>query len=148
VIARRLLTAAVRIHRRTENRSGEAEARSGLGVAARELGRLDEAERLHREAVAIMQGIGERRGEAAIRNDLAVTLAVKGDREQAVAEHRAAHAIATQVTSPCEQARALDGLAACLRDKDPDQARRHSNRALAIYRQTGVYRGRGGWIRD
>jgi DNA-binding SARP family transcriptional activator/Flp pilus assembly protein TadD len=147
-IARRLLTAAVRIHRRTENRSGEAEARSGLGVAARELGRLDEAERLHREAVAIMQGIGERRGEAAIRNDLAVTLAVKGDREQAVAEHRAAHAIATQVTSPCEQARALDGLAACLRDKDPDQARRHSNRALAIYRQTGVYRGRGGWIRD
>jgi DNA-binding SARP family transcriptional activator/Tfp pilus assembly protein PilF len=147
-IARRLLTAAVRIHRRTENRSGEAEARSGLGVVARERGRLDEAERLHREAVSIMQGIGERRGEAAIRNDLAVTLAAKGDREQAMAEHRAALAIATQVTSPYELARALDGLAACLRDKDPDQARRHWDRALAIYRQTGVSRGRGGWIRD
>ena len=34
-----------------------------------------------------------------------------------------------------EQARALDGLARCLRHDDPDQARRYAVRALALFRQ-------------
>lgn len=42
---------------------------------------------------------------------------------------------ATRLSLRYEQARALDGLARCLRHTDPGQARRYAGRALALFRQ-------------
>lgn len=61
-----------------------------------------------------------------------------GEVSAALAEHRAVLTEATKIKLKLEQARALDGIAACLRETEPQEARRHWQRALVLYREMGV----------
>jgi hypothetical protein len=73
-----------------------------------------------------------------IRNDLGKTLRESGDADGALGQHRIALAEASKMRFKYEHARALDGIAACLRDTEPDAARNHWQRALHLYREMGV----------
>jgi hypothetical protein len=61
-----------------------------------------------------------------------------GDGAGVLEEHRAVLLEAKKIKLKYERARALDGIAACLRSTDLDEARRHWLRALVLYREMGV----------
>ena len=136
--ARRLLMASLRLKRRVGRREGESVVVNDLGVLHRHLRQYTEAVNYHREAVTIARDAGDRAAVCAARNDLGSTLREAGDPQTAIAEHQAVLAEATKMKLKFEQARALDGIAACLRDTDPAEARRHWRRALVLYREMGV----------
>ncbi|MBY8873142.1 tetratricopeptide repeat protein [Micromonospora sp. PLK6-60] len=133
--ARRLLRAALRLKRQTGNRFGEGEVLNELGAMERAAGRPERAALLHREALAAMVVAGDRSGQYAARNLLARALAEGGDVPAALDLHRRVLADATRLDVRYEQARALDGIARCLRDAEPAAARAHWIRALALLRQ-------------
>jgi tetratricopeptide (TPR) repeat protein len=136
--ARRLLTVSLRLKRRIGFRGGEADVVNDLGVLHRACGRHDEASAWHAEALALAQDLGHRSAVCLIRNDLGRTLRESGDTGGALGQHRVALTEASEMRFKYEHARALDGLAACLRDTEPDAARNHWLRALELYRQMGV----------
>ncbi|WP_460917054.1 hypothetical protein [Plantactinospora veratri] len=86
----------------------------------------------HREALAAMRDAGDRAGECAARNLLGRALLDLGDTAAALDLHRQALLGATKIQLPYEQARALDGLACCLRESDAAAARSYWTRALAL----------------
>ncbi|WP_158603517.1 AfsR/SARP family transcriptional regulator [Micromonospora radicis] len=134
----RALRAALALRRRTGHRYAEAEVRNDLGIALRCLGRTDEAVRHHEAARRLAVESGEPHVEAAALNDLAFTLVGTGDPGRVVELHRAALRVATRIAHLYEQGRALTGLAEHLFATDPVAARRHWERALAIFRRMGV----------
>lgn len=134
----RLLRASLALRDRTGHRYAEAEVRIDLGAAYRALGRLAEAEREHELALVLATDSGERHVEAAALNGLGRTLAAAGRDDEAAERYRAALRLATRIRSPYEQGRALAGLAAHFARTDPVEARRHGERALAIFRWMGV----------
>lgn len=134
----RLIRASLRLRVRTGNRFAASEALNDLGVAYRHLGRLDEAYRQHRAALEAALASGERHVESAALNNLGLTLAASDRHAEAMEKHRQALALATRISHPYEQGRALTGLAACVAPDDPAEARRHLERALAIFRKMGV----------
>jgi len=134
----RLIKASLGHRCRTGNRFGEAEMINELGVAYRRLGRLDEAVWQHQAALGVVTVCGERHVESAALNDLGLTLAVAGRGTEAVEMHERALALATRISHPYEQGRALAGIAACCVPDDPAEARRHWERALAIFKRMGV----------
>ncbi|MGK5737744.1 AfsR/SARP family transcriptional regulator [Micromonospora sp. URMC 103] len=134
----RLLRASLRLFARTGHRYGQAETRNALGVAYRGLGRLDEARRQHELALELAADSGEVHAQCSALNDLGRTLSVRDAGEQVVEAHRRALELATRFAHPYEQARALAGLAEHHARTDPVEARRHWERALAIFRRTGV----------
>ncbi|RKN54703.1 transcriptional regulator [Micromonospora costi] len=117
------------------NRFGEGEVLNELGVLERTSGRPEIAAERHREALAAMSAAGDRAGEAVSRNLLARALCEQGDPVSAIDLHRRVLRDATRMNLPQEQARALDGIARCLRAADPAEARAHWIRALALYRE-------------
>ncbi|WP_435121951.1 BTAD domain-containing putative transcriptional regulator [Micromonospora tulbaghiae] len=133
--ARRLLRAALHLKRTTANRFGEGEILNEIGMMEREAGRPVEAAAQHRAALLAMTDAGDRIGQCASRNLLARALHDLGDVDAAIDLHRRVLDDATRLSLRYEQARALDGLARCLRHTDPDQARRYAARALALFRQ-------------
>ncbi|CCH21895.1 AfsR/SARP family transcriptional regulator [Micromonospora lupini] len=134
----RILRASLALRDRTGHRYGEAEVRLDLGIAYRGLGRLAEAKQEHELARTLAVGSGERHVEAAALNELGRTLRARG-RDRAAAEmHREALRLATRIAHPHEQGRALAGLAEHFKAIDPAEARRHWERALAIFRRMGV----------
>ncbi|WP_161594966.1 AfsR/SARP family transcriptional regulator [Verrucosispora sp. SN26_14.1] len=136
--ALRALQAALVMRERTGHRYAEPEVRNDIGVALRGLGRVDEAVRQHELARELAVESGEPHVEAAALNDLAFTLAGSADAGRLTALHRAALQLATRIAHPYEQGRALTGLAEHLSEADPAEARRHWERALAIFRRMGV----------
>lgn len=137
-IAVRLLTASLRLKREVGARAGEAEVLNDIGSAKRALGLYDEAVGWHHEAVATAREIGDRPGLCRARNDLGRTLRKSGEVPGALEQHRVVLAEASKIKLKYEQGRALDGIAACLRDTEPDEARRHWQRALVLYGEMGV----------
>ncbi|MFG2110451.1 AfsR/SARP family transcriptional regulator [Micromonospora chersina] len=133
--ARRLLRAALQLKRRSGNRFGEAEVLNELGVIERGAGHPDRAAELHRAALLVMSEAGDRIGQCASRNLLARAILDQGDLASALDLHRRVLADATRLGARYEQARALDGMARCLRATDPREARTYASRALALYRQ-------------
>ncbi|WP_431880362.1 BTAD domain-containing putative transcriptional regulator [Micromonospora marina] len=133
--ARRLLRAGLGLKRRVGNRYGEGELLNELGMMEREEGRPEQAAALHREALVAMTDAGDLVGQCASRNLLARAIFDQGDVASALDLHRRVLADAERLGLRYEQARALDGLARCLRHDDPDQARRYAGRALALFRQ-------------
>ncbi|GIJ28834.1 SARP family transcriptional regulator [Micromonospora qiuiae] len=133
----RALRAALVLRRRTGHRYAEAEVENDLGIALRGLGRLDEAVLHHEAARQLAVESGEPHVEAAAINDLAVTL-VSSDVSRAIDLHREALRVAARIAHPYEQGRALAGLAEHLVATDAVEARRHWERALAIFRRMGV----------
>lgn len=134
----RLIKACLALRYRTGNRREESVVLSDLATGYRHLGRLDDALKLHQQAVEMAVEVGERDAEAAALNDLGLTLAALGQPEPAVAAHRRALDLATRITHPYEQGRALAALAEHLSRYDAAAARRHWERALAIFSRMGV----------
>ncbi|MEV4691895.1 BTAD domain-containing putative transcriptional regulator [Micromonospora echinospora] len=133
--ARRLLGAGLGLKRRVGNRYGEGELLNELGVMEREDGRPEPAAGLHWEALVAMTDAGDMVGQCASRNLLARAILDQGDVASALDLHRRVLSDATRLSARYEQARALDGMARCLRHTDADQARRYAVRALALFRQ-------------
>ncbi|MGR6322497.1 BTAD domain-containing putative transcriptional regulator [Micromonospora soli] len=133
--ARRLLQAALVLKRENGNRSGEGELLNELGVLEREEGRPGPAATRHRDALVAMIHAGDRIGQYASRNLLGRALLEQGDAASALDLHRRVLDQATALGARYEQARALDGLARCLRDTDPGEARAFAGRALTLFRQ-------------
>ncbi|WP_234582680.1 BTAD domain-containing putative transcriptional regulator [Micromonospora sp. MH99] len=134
----RILRASLALRDRTGHRYGEAEVRLDLGIAYRGLGRLAEAQQEHEMGRALAVGSGERHIEAAALNELGRTLRARGLDREAAEMHREALRLATRIAHPHEQGRALAGLAEHFSAVDPAEARRHWERALAIFRRMGV----------
>ena len=133
--ARRLLRMALTLHRRVSNRYDEGEVLNELGVMEREAGRPDEAAALHREALIAISDAGDLVGQCASRNLLARAILDQGDVRSAQDLFGRVLLDATRINHRYEQARALDGIARCLRDTDPAAARPHWVRALSLLRQ-------------
>jgi DNA-binding SARP family transcriptional activator len=136
--ALRLLEAALRARRRVADRWNEAEALNELGVVHRMLGDLEKAAAYHREALLVVRETGLRRVEYAVCNDLGRTLLELGETSAALEMHRHSLAGTTKVQHKYEQARALDGIAGCLRATDPGSARANWLRALKLYQELEV----------
>jgi DNA-binding SARP family transcriptional activator/tetratricopeptide (TPR) repeat protein len=133
--ALRRLRLALHFKRITGNRFGEGEVLNEFGVIERTLGNPESAVARHREALLAMVDGRDRAGECASRNLLGRALLDLGNTAAAVELHRRALADATKIESRYEQARALDGLAACVRETDRDAARSYWTRALALLEQ-------------
>ncbi|MCO1596306.1 tetratricopeptide repeat protein [Micromonospora sp. RHAY321] len=134
----RILKASLALRDRTGHRYAEAEVRNDLGIAYRGLGRLGEAEQEHEAARRLAVASGERHVEAAALNELGRTLRARGRVGEAFEMHQAALRLATRISHPHEQGRALAGLAEYFAGVDAAEARRHWERALAIFRRMGV----------
>ncbi|WP_327038868.1 AfsR/SARP family transcriptional regulator [Micromonospora maris] len=134
----RALRAALALRERTGDRFAEAEVRNDLGIALRGLGRVAEAAVQHEAARQLAVEAGEPHVQAAALNDLALTMAILGDGSRASDLHHEALRLATRIAHRYEQGRALAGLAEHLLATDPAEARRHWERALAIFRRMGV----------
>ncbi|MET8355944.1 BTAD domain-containing putative transcriptional regulator [Micromonospora sp. NPDC005171] len=134
----RILLASLALRERTGHRYAEAEVRIDLGMAFRSLGRLVEAQQEHEAARKLSIGSGERHVEAAALNELGRTLLAQGRGDVAYEVHQEALRLATRIAHPHEQGRALAGLAEHFARIDPAEARRHWERALAIFRRMGV----------
>jgi DNA-binding SARP family transcriptional activator/tetratricopeptide (TPR) repeat protein len=133
--AMRRLRLALHFKRISGNRYGEGEVLNDIGRTERAQGNPESAAGRHREALVAMVEGRDRGGECASRNLLGRALLDLGDTAAAVELHGRALADATKIESRCEQARALDGLAACVRETDPDAARAYWTRALALLEQ-------------
>lgn len=136
--ALRLLIAALKGRKRAKDGYGEAETLNELGVVCRKVGRVDAAAAHHRQALAMMRERGYRQGECVVYNDFARTLWESRDVVGALELYRRALEGATKLHHKYNESRALDGIAACLRDTDPESARRHWVRALQLYRELDV----------
>ncbi|MEU5723868.1 BTAD domain-containing putative transcriptional regulator [Micromonospora sp. NPDC047738] len=133
--ARRLLRMGLRLKRKSGNQVGVGEVLNEFGLIERHAGRPEAAASLHRDALVKMMEVGDRIGQCASRNLLAQAILDQGDVASALDLHRRVLADATRLKVRYEQAKALDGIARCLRDTDPQQARTHASRALALFRQ-------------
>ncbi len=133
--ARRLLRVALTLHRRVSNRYDEGEVLNELGVMEREAGRPDEAAALHRQALIAISDAGDLVGQCGSRNLLARAILDQGDVRSAQDLFGRVLLDATKINHRYEQARALDGIARCLRDTEPVAARSHWVRALSLLRQ-------------
>ncbi|MER7587207.1 BTAD domain-containing putative transcriptional regulator [Micromonospora sp. NPDC127501] len=134
----RILLASLALRDRTGHRYAEAEVRNDLGIAYRGLGRLVEAQQEHELARKLSIVSGERHVEAAALNELGRTLLAQGRGGEAFEVHQEALRLATRIAHPHEQGRGLAGLAEHFARTDPAEARRHWERALAIFRRMGV----------
>ncbi|MGN9812378.1 AfsR/SARP family transcriptional regulator [Micromonospora sp. BQ11] len=133
-----LLRASVALRERTGHRYAEAEVRNDLGVALRGLGQISAAIREQEHALQLAMDSGESHVEAAALNELGLSLAQSGDDRRSAGMFHAALRVATRISHPYEQGRALAGLAEHFVTTDPAEARRHWERALAIFRRMGV----------
>ncbi|WP_410814598.1 BTAD domain-containing putative transcriptional regulator [Micromonospora sp. 067-2] len=133
--ARRLLRVALNLKRRGGNRFGEGELLNEIGVMEFAAGELERAAALHREALVAMVDAGDRIGQCASRNLLARAILEQGDIASALDLHRRVFADASRLAARYEKARALAGIARCVRTTDPAAARVHLNQALFLFRQ-------------
>ncbi|WP_341717906.1 BTAD domain-containing putative transcriptional regulator [Micromonospora sp. FIMYZ51] len=133
--ARRLLRAGLALQREVDSRFNEGEVLNELGVIEREAGRPEEAAALHRQALILISEVGDLVGQCASRNLLARAILDQGDVRSAQDLFGRVLLDATRIEHRYEQARALDGIARCVRDRDPVAARSHWVRALSLLRQ-------------
>ncbi|MGV9763253.1 tetratricopeptide repeat protein [Micromonospora tulbaghiae] len=133
----RIMEASLRLRDRTGHRYGEPELRVDLGIALRELDRLDEARHQHETALRLALDNGERHAQCAALNELGTTAGAQGYPQEAIRLHEQALKLASRIAHPQEQGRALARLGSLLVDKDPDEARRLWRRALAIFERIG-----------
>ncbi|MBX7269716.1 tetratricopeptide repeat protein [Micromonospora sp. Llam7] len=136
--ALRLLRSALVLYARTGHRYGEADARNVMGIAYRGIGRLKDALRQHELALELAGDFAESQAECSVLNELGRTLAAAGDIDGATRAHRQAFETAARTDNRYEQARALTGLAEHLLTTHPTEARRHWERALALFQRTGA----------
>ncbi|WP_422772145.1 BTAD domain-containing putative transcriptional regulator [Plantactinospora sp. WMMC1484] len=130
--ALRQMYAALRVQRARGSPFHIADLLNEIGDVERMCGRPEVAVTRHQEALTAMRDAGDRAGECTARNLLGRAMLVLGDTSAAMELHRQALLAATKIQLPYEQARALDGLADCLRSTDPVAARSYWTRALGL----------------
>ncbi|MEU8421659.1 BTAD domain-containing putative transcriptional regulator [Micromonospora sp. NPDC048835] len=133
--SRRLLRVALSLKRQSSDRFGEGEVLNEIGVMERAAGDPERAAALHRDALVAMMEVGDRLGECASRNLLARAILEQGDAASALDLHRRVLADADRLGARYEKARALEGVARCVRATDPPAARAHLEQALMLFRQ-------------
>ncbi|MGI5213020.1 BTAD domain-containing putative transcriptional regulator [Plantactinospora sp. CA-290183] len=135
--ALRRMYGALRLQRTRGHRFAEGDLLNEIGMAERARGHPAVAAVRHREALAAMRDAADRAGECSSRNALGRALLDLGDTATALEQHQQALLAATGIHYLYEQARALDGIAACLWPTDPAAARSYWTRALALLVQVG-----------
>lgn len=136
--AHRLLRAALSVTRQTANRYGESEVLHDLGIVLAGLDRPAEAVAMHRAALANLPAGGDRPRVIEFRNSLAAALHQAGETESALRVYQEVLASPAAARHRLQQARALDGAARCLVDRDRRRAREYWERALATYQAVGA----------
>ena len=123
------LVRALVIQNQLENRQGRADVLNAMGVAAEQLGRLDEAEEHYRKAAALRQQIGDPHGWANTLRNLARLSAVRGRTDEAEAR-------LAQARGLLEKAEDRRGLAEVFDDLGMlEEERGRYRQALEQYRQ-------------
>lgn len=131
------LTTALEIYRQTEHRGGQAEALDQLGLLSGRTGDLNAAVDRHASALAIYETLGNRRGQAEALNNLGAATRAR-DPEMAMGHHRKALSLARMVLSQLEEARACEGLGACLVDiHEINDGVTYLQQSLDIYQRIG-----------
>ncbi|GIH15550.1 AfsR/SARP family transcriptional regulator [Rugosimonospora africana] len=123
---------------RSGDRGASSNNLTNLGNAYRKLGRHQEAVERHTEALRLAREIGDRHTEAETLNNLGDVYCDTGRADDALRCHEQAMAIAAEAVDPLDIAHGHHGIGNVLRERDPDAAREHWSRALAIYTDMGV----------
>ncbi|WP_328678967.1 tetratricopeptide repeat protein [Streptomyces sp. NBC_00343] len=100
---------------RAGNRVGEASAWNNLGIALREMGRVEEAIDVHTRARDLHQAVGDRRREASAWDNLGIALRSTGRVEEAIDAHTRARDLFQAVGDRRRGASAWDNLGSALR---------------------------------
>ncbi|NKE62108.1 tetratricopeptide repeat protein [Lentzea sp. PSKA42] len=111
---------------------------NGMGTVLNRLGRNEEALTHLLEALRLMRQVGDRACESAILNNLGVAHRALGSPDQALVHHRESLALAADAQHRHEEATAHDGIAQVIVATEPESARDHWARALAIYEELGA----------
>ncbi|MFJ9375650.1 tetratricopeptide repeat protein [Streptomyces sp. NPDC101455] len=98
------------------NRVGEAGAWTSLGIALREMGRVEEAIDAHIRARDLFQAVGHHLGEAIVWNNLGSALRQAGRVEEAIDAHTRARDVYLAVGDRPSEAMAWDSLGVALRE--------------------------------
>ncbi len=115
-----------------------AQAREELGVADYDLGRFDQAERLHRDNIAYFQRAGNPHDEAFSHQALANAYSDHGNLAKAREEYQRAIALYQQIGDLAGQASSYDAISTMLWGAgDADSAKVAVRRALDLTRETG-----------
>jgi tetratricopeptide (TPR) repeat protein len=136
--AEKLLVAARGIKRRLMNRFGYAETTHFLAILRREQNLLHEALELHRTALQGMRELADHHSECEVLNEFAETVRRTGRVDEATEMYRHSLHLAQRGDYPLRMAEAHDGLGRCLDQRDRAEARRHWERALALYRRVDL----------
>jgi tetratricopeptide (TPR) repeat protein len=130
-------TAALALHERSGNRTGEARTHANLGNAHRRMGSLSEARRHCHAALTLFDATDNPGGRATALNTLGEICQELGEHTAALAHHRQAADLHRELADANSEATALANLGAvCRRLGQPDQAADHYKRAAELYRLT------------
>jgi tetratricopeptide (TPR) repeat protein len=124
--------------RRSANRTGQAHASLGLGVAKLQLGRYRPADRQLRRALTLFQRAGDRTGQARALNALGITEQRQGRYESASEHYERARALFERIGDQTGHANALGNLGFVLaRLGRCPAATDHFEQALALFQRIG-----------
>ncbi|MDT7728006.1 MAG: hypothetical protein QOI21_4582 [Actinomycetota bacterium] len=129
------LDQALVISRETGGRTNESVALMNLGDVHQELGHHDEAVKHLEEALAIARECGDRGVETRVLNSFGGLALARGAPFEAVGHYQAALVLAVETECRAEQALAHRGLGDA---HSGDDARRHWERALALYNEMSL----------
>lgn len=137
-MARRYLDAALRLFRQAQLPYLEAEARNGLACLLRAEGHYAEAITEHRSVLDEMHRMQDRRMTPEFLRDLGTTSWLAGDPASARAAFEESVRLARSIPLPHSVALAEAGLARCLADTDPPEARRLWSNAHDTFTRLGT----------
>jgi tetratricopeptide (TPR) repeat protein len=135
---------AVKLHQDLGNEMGRANALMSLGDVQRATGQYVEAgDHLH-QALSLFIGIGDQGGEAEALNTLGRLTVLSSTPEAARALHGRALAIAQRISSPLDEANALEGIGeSYLHEQNLSDGAGYLQQALTIYQRMGAARDAG-----
>ncbi|WP_409239355.1 tetratricopeptide repeat protein [Streptomyces sp. PA5.6] len=139
-LAQHALTAA----HQSDDRHGEADALTNLGLTLREVWRFDEAIDAHTRAAAIFRELDDRHGEGMALNNLGAALLGARRFEEAIVAHTQDLTICRELDDRHREGMALNNLGAALREvRRFDEAIDAHTRAAAIFRELDDRHGEG-----
>ena len=129
---------ALDLFRHLGDRLGQAWALDELGRVYQLTGDYPAATTCLAEAIELFRDLGDRHGLAKVLNSHGeLSLRTSAARESRI-QHTEALAIASELGTPGEQARALEGIGRSLLHRDPPEAAAHLRQALEIYQEIGA----------
>jgi tetratricopeptide (TPR) repeat protein len=130
--------------RRIGAAAGEAWMLNSLGIAHKQLGRLDRATEFYRQALHLRRETGDRHGEAITSNNLGTAANQAGRQREAIAHYEYALTVFRETADRWGEGLALSNLGECHRIRGAfATAEDCYEKALAIRRDLGDRRGEG-----